>query len=240
MAEVAERGRETLAERVGQIAGLLEEEYGRPAPRRKLRPLDELVLTILSQHTTDLNSGRAFDSLKQRFPTWDAVREADPAEIADAIRSGGLARIKAVRIKELLQHLWEERGSLDLDFLSQIDMGEAREFLLQLGGVGPKTAACVLLFSCGRPAFPVDTHVHRVARRLGLIDPEVSAEDAHRILEVVVPPEDVYSFHINLVVHGRQVCKSQRPRCEVCILAPVCSYQVSAIGLERPAIDSGG
>ncbi len=226
MAEVAERGRETLAERVRQIAGLLEEEYGRPAPRRKLRPLDELVLTILSQHTTDVNSGRAFDSLKQRFPTWEAVREADPAEIADAIRSGGLARIKAVRIKELLQHLWEERGSLDLDFLSQIEMGEAREFLLQLGGVGPKTAACVLLFSCGRPAFPVDTHVHRVARRLGLIDPVVSAEDAHRILEAVVPPEDVYSFHINLVVHGRRVCKSQRPRCEVCILAPVCGCRV--------------
>lgn len=215
-----------LAERIGEIDRLLEEEYGRPAPRRKLRPLDELILTILSQHTTDVNSHRAFESLRRRFPIWEGVMEAEPPEIAEAIRSGGLAQTKAIRIKVLLRKLWEEYGVLDLDFLCDVELEKARELLLNLGGVGPKTAACVLLFACGKPAFPVDTHVHRVSRRLGLIGIGVSAEEAHRILEEVVPPDKTYPFHVNLIVHGRRVCKAQRPRCDVCPLAPVCeSYQ---------------
>lgn len=213
-------------ERIVEIDRLLEEEYGRPAPRMKLRPLDELILTILSQHTSDVNSHRAFESLKQRFPTWEQVMDADPSEIAEAIRSGGLAQTKAIRIKELLLKLRDEYGNLDLDFLCDMEMDEARRLLLSLGGVGPKTAACVLLFSCDKPAFPVDTHIHRVARRLGLIPPKASAEEAHRILESVVPPEKTYPFHLNLIIHGRRTCKAQRPRCEICPLAPLCeNYQ---------------
>jgi len=215
---------EGLRERVREIGFLLEEEYGHAAPRQRLRPLDELVLTVLSQHTSDANSDRAFESLKQRFDSWEAVRDADPGEIASAIRSGGLARIKAGRIKELLQRITEERGTLDLDDVCGMPLAEGREFLLSLTGVGPKTAACVLLFSCGLPAFPVDTHVHRVARRLGIIPPSASAEEAHGILENLVPPEEVYNFHIHLITHGRRVCKAQRPRCDVCVLAPVCDY----------------
>lgn len=213
-----------LAEKAREIGRLLEEKYGRPAPRRRMKPLDELVLTILSQHTSDANSGRAFRSLMDRFESWEAVRDADPAEIADAIRSGGLARIKAARIKELLLHLTEERGRPSLDFLCDMGTEEAREYLLGLRGVGPKTAACVLLFSCGLPAFPVDTHIHRVARRLGLIPPDATAEEAHETLEKLVPPEEFYPFHINLILHGRKVCKAPRPRCGVCTLAPRCDY----------------
>lgn len=221
-----------LAERVREIGRLLEEEYGRPGPKRNLKPLDELILTILSQHTSDANSGRAFQSLRERFDCWEAVRDADPEAIAEAIRSGGLARIKAERIKGLLQRLSEELGTLELDFLPGMGLERAREFLLELEGVGPKTAACVLLFSCGLPALPVDTHVHRVARRLGLIGPSTSADDAHRILEAAVPPEDVYTFHVNLIVHGRRVCKAQRPRCEACVLAPRCDYYAAAAPAE--------
>ena len=215
-----------LAEKAREIGRLLDQEYGRPAPRRRMKPLDELVLTILSQHTSDANSGRAFRSLMERFESWEAVRDADPAEIADAIRSGGLARIKAVRIKELLLHLTEERGRPSLDFLCEMGIQAARGYLLGLRGVGPKTAACVLLFSCGLPAFPVDTHVHRVTRRLGLIPPDATAEEAHESLEGLIPPEEFYPFHINLIVHGRRVCKASRPRCEVCVLAARCDHFV--------------
>lgn len=222
MVDTSQRAGKDLAERVEEIAKLLEEEYGRPAPRRKLRPLDELILTILSQHTSDVNSHRAFESLRRRFPSWEAVMDAEPAEIAEAIRSGGLAQTKAIRIKALLRRLWEEQRALELDFLCNMELGRARELLLKLGGVGPKTAACVLLFSCGMPTFPVDTHIHRVARRLGLIDAKVTAEEAHRILEAAVSPGETYSFHVNLIVHGRRVCKAQRPHCEVCPLAAVC------------------
>jgi endonuclease III len=213
-----------LSERIAEIGQLLEAEYGRPAPRRKLRPLDELVLTILSQHTTDANSGRAFEKLKTTFPSWEDARDAEPVEIAEAIRCGGLAQVKAVRIKQLLERLSAELGELDLDFLCGMEMGKAREFLLGLDGVGPKTAACVLLFSCDLPAFPVDTHIHRVSKRLGLIPPRSSAEDAHQILEEAVPQEQVFPFHVELITHGRRVCKAPRPLCDRCVLAPLCDY----------------
>lgn len=217
---------EDFVEQIIKIDRLLEDEYGIPAPKRRLRPLDELILTILSQHTTDVNSHRAFESLRRRFPSWEGVMEAEPPEIAEAIRSGGLAQSKAIRIKLLLRKLWEEYGALDLDFLCGMELDKARGLLLNLGGVGPKTAACVLLFSCDKPAFPVDTHVHRVARRLDLIGARVTAEEAHRILEEVVPPDKTYRFHVNLIIHGRRICKAQRPRCEVCPLAQVCKgYQ---------------
>lgn len=222
-----EQQRETVIEKAREIGELLEQEYGRPAPRRRLSPLDELVLTILSQHTSDMNSDRAFAALKERFDSWEAVRDAAVDQIANAIKSGGLARMKAPRIKELLLRLDTERGSLDLDFLHDMELEEARSYLLTLGGVGPKTAACVLLFSCGKPAFPVDTHVHRVARRLGLIGPKATADEAHRLLEEMVPPDEVYTFHVNLITHGRRICKAQRPLCDQCILAPRCDFFAS-------------
>ncbi len=214
----------TLARRALRVHELLLEHYGEPVWRTPLPALDELVSTILSQNTNDTNRDKAFALLRAALPTWEAVRDADPAVIAEAIKGGGLARIKAPRIKMLLQRLSAERGRLDLDDIPQMGLEKGREFLLDLDGVGPKTAACVLLFSCGLPAFPVDTHVHRVARRLGLIGPSVSAEEAHRILEKAVPPPDVYSVHVNLITHGRLVCKSQRPRCQICVLAPRCDY----------------
>lgn len=216
-----------LVEKAREIGELLEEQYGRPAPRNRLSPLDELIRTILSQHTSDMNSDRAFAGLKEGFAGWEEVRDADVDEIAGAIRSGGLARMKAPRIKELLLRLSAERGNLNLDFLHGMELEDARAYLLSLGGVGPKTAACVLLFSCGKPAFPVDTHVHRVARRLGLIGPKTAADEAHRFLEAMVPPNEVYAFHVNLITHGRRICKAQRPLCEQCILAPRCDFFAS-------------
>lgn len=224
MTEQSVRDRAAIGKKARRVADLLEQEYGRPAPRRRLKPLDELVLTILSQHTSDANSNRAFESLKERFPSWDLVRDASVEELAEAIRPGGLAVMKAPRIKDLLLRLSVERNRLDMDFLLEMDMDDARSYLLGIDGVGPKTAACVLLFSCDKPAFPVDTHIHRVSRRLGLIGPKTTADEAHRILEEMVPPAEVYSFHVNLITHGRRICKAQRPLCERCVLAPICDF----------------
>ncbi len=201
--------------------------YGAPAPvhiESRRDPLSELILVVLSQHTSDANSDRAFASLCARFPSWEAVRTAPTPEVADAIRSGGLATIKAVRIQRILNQILERTGRLDLEFLRALPLSEARAFLRALDGVGPKTAACVLLFSLGLPAMPVDTHVHRVARRLGLIAPRMSAEAAHDELERLVPAEDVYRFHVNLIRHGRQICKALRPRCASCPVNHLCPY----------------
>jgi len=145
-------------------------------------------------------------------------------EIAEAIRPGGLANIKAPRIKNILRTITEGWGELSLDFICRMEIEEAKEWLGSLKGVGPKTTACVLLFGCGRPAFPVDTHVYRVSKRLGLISRKASAQEAHQVLEEVVSPQDYYAFHLNLIAHGREVCKGRRPRCEICILAPHCDY----------------
>lgn len=210
--------------KVEEAIRLLKKEYGQPAPRRRLDPLSELIATILSQNTSDLNSGRAFDSLVSTFGSWDRVADATAEEIAAAIVHGGLSQVKAPRIKAILEIIRRERGSLDLDFLKDLPLDDARRWLASLPGVGPKTAACVLLFSLGRPAFPVDTHVYRVSKRLGLIQNGVSAAGAHRVLEQLVPERDVYQFHMNLVNHGRRVCRAQRPRCRGCILMEVCDY----------------
>jgi endonuclease-3 len=184
--------------------------------------MSTLVATVLSQNTTDANSERAFDSLIAAFGSWEAVADARPEEIASSIRTGGLAEIKARRIKSILREVRQERGGFDLDFLSGLSLAEAKAWLRKLPGVGPKTAACVLLFSLGRPALPVDTHVFRVARRLGLFHSKVSAERAHEILEELIPTGRVYEFHIHMVEHGRKVCKAQRPRCHICVLRRIC------------------
>jgi endonuclease-3 len=205
------------------IHQLLIEEYGQREWRPR-EPLNVLISAILSQNTSDVNRDQAWRRLKERFPTWESVLAADAADIADAIRPGGLADIKAPRIQEVLRAVRRERGEFTLDFLAEMELDEARRWLTSLHGVGPKTAAIVLLFSLGKPAFPVDTHVHRVSRRLGLIAPKTSRERAHEVLEALLPPEIYYTFHLNLIAHGREICKSQRPRCDTCVLREHCDY----------------
>src|SRR5262245_41475264 len=155
--------------------------YGRMPWRPHGDPITELVLTILSQHTNDTNSGKAFATMQARFPSWDDVMAAEPAALIESIRLGGLANQKAPRIQHVLGRMWEERSSWDLGFLAELPLDEAKAWLRALAGVGPKTAACVLMFALGRPALPVDTHVYRVTRRLGLIGPKVTAEQAHAL-----------------------------------------------------------
>jgi endonuclease-3 len=205
-----------------EIIDLLSREYGRPRPRRRLDPAAELVLTVLSQNTSDVNSGRAFARLLDAFPDWQSVMDSDVRLVEEAIRPGGLAPTKAARIQALLAEVWRRRGSFDLSFLADLPLEEARAWLRSLPGVGPKTAACVLLFSLGRPALPVDTHVYRVARRLGLVPAKASAEKAHELLEARLEPEEVYPFHIALIEHGRRICLAQRPRCPSCALRQGC------------------
>lgn len=210
--------------RARRVTAHLRDEYGRNAARAVRSPTDSLLATILSQHTADRNSGAAYRRLEARYQTWEEVAHADLRELADTIRVAGLANLKAVRIQAALQAIAAMRGDMDLSFLRELPLSEARDLLLSLPGVGPKTAACVLLFSCGLPALPVDTHVHRLARRLGLIGERDSAERAHDVLERMVPAEDVYDFHVNLVRHGRAVCHARNPQCGVCVLQQDCEY----------------
>jgi len=218
---------ETIAEtrsRALAIHNRLLAFYGPPAARPLQDPLSELVQTILSQNTADVNSDRAYASLVQRFGgDWQAVRDAAVTDVADAIRSGGLADIKAARIQTVLDSIAEQVGELDLTFLRELPLDDGRQFLRSLDGVGPKTAACVLLFACGKPAMPVDTHVHRVSERLEIV-PKGTAEKAHAALEELIPPDLVYSFHMMLITHGRQICKAQRPRCGECPVYDLCPY----------------
>jgi endonuclease-3 len=208
--------------------------YGTPDLRASDGPLAELVQTILSQNTSDINTERAFAGLWARFGAWPAILEAPTSEVADAIRSGGLADIKAPRIQGVLASIKADRGGLDnrsLDFLARLPLEEARAYLTSLNGVGPKTAACVLLFALGMPALPVDTHVHRVSKRLGLIGPKIAAEPAHRLLEAMMPQGEMFDAHMLLIRHGRVLCKALRPRCGECPLADVCPK----VGVGDPA-----
>lgn len=200
---------------------LLDREYGRRKWRPRLKPVEELVFTILSQNTTDINAERSLKSLKERFPSWDDVARAPAGSIAAAIRSGGLADAKGRYIRETLRGLLDEHGNLGLDFLKKMDDREALDYLTRFPGVGIKTASCVLLFALGRPVMAVDTHVHRVARRLGFLS-RGGRGPAHGVLAAITPDEDVYSLHVNLVTHGRRVCKARRPRCRQCVLAQLC------------------
>lgn len=212
------------ARRVRGIVRQLGQAYGPRQWRRGLNGLDGLIATILSQNTSGANSSRAFARLKRAFPTWQACVSAPVAQVEAAIRCGGLARRKARRIQAVLRHIEQERGRLGLAFLGRWPVERAREWLMRLDGVGPKTAACVLLFNFGRPALPVDTHVHRVSRRLGLIDERVTAEAAHAILQAACPDECVYAFHVLLIAHGRQTCRARSPLCTSCVLARQCRW----------------
>lgn len=198
--------------------------YGQPTWRNPLPPLDELISTILSQNTNDVNRDRAFASLRQRYRTWELVRDADAGSVIEAIRPAGLANQKGPRIQQVLREITSERGSLDLDFLSVLPLAEARAWLMKFKGVGPKTAAIVLLFSLRRPAFPVDTHIYRVSGRLGLRPEKMSVEEAHPHLESLLPPETYYAAHLNMIRLGREICSARKPDCPVCPLAAVCRY----------------
>jgi len=205
-----------------RINRLLEERYGRRPWHQHHDPLSELIAVILSQNTSDANSGRAFNSLLAAFGTWEEVAAVEVDAIEQVIHSGGLSRVKAARIKDILQTISREHGSLDLTFLADMDIDEAGTWLKRLPGVGPKTAACVLLFALGRPVFPVDTHVYRVSRRLGLIANGASAEKAHELLGNMIASESVYQFHMNMVEHGRRICRARRPKCPECVLRSDC------------------
>ncbi len=207
---------------ITEINQLLASRYGSRLWHQHHDPLSELIAVILSQNTSDANSGRAFDSLTSTFGNWEETARANVPQIEQAIRTGGLSHIKAARIKDILQNILADRGSLDLSFLNTLSIDESKEWLRQLPGVGPKTVGCVLLFSLGKPVFPVDTHVFRVSKRLGLISNGISASKAHEVMERIVPPEDVYQLHMNMVEHGRKVCRSQRPKCPECVLKKIC------------------
>jgi endonuclease-3 len=203
----------------------LDDAYGRPLLSPRYPPVDELVFTVLSQNTADVNTERTFAALKARFPDWSAARDASAEEIEEAIALGGLAHTKAPRLKRILEALSAPGGAPDLSLLDGMTDAEAQDYLVSLPGVGPKTAACVLLFALGRPVMPVDTHVHRLARRLGIIDAKTTADQAHPLLTELAgaeDPEQVYAAHVDFVRHGRRVCHARRPACGECPLAGFC------------------
>lgn len=198
--------------------------YGYPDWRNPLPPMDELVSTILSQNTNDVNRDRAFDALTAKYSTWEEVRDAGEQEVIDAIRPAGLANQKGPRIQNILKLISEQRGSLDLSFLGEMPAEDARQWLLQFKGVGPKTAAIVLQFSLGIPAFPVDTHVYRVTGRIGIRPEKMSADQAHKYLEELLPEESYYPAHLNIIRLGREICHARKPNCEDCPLMELCNY----------------
>jgi endonuclease-3 len=204
--------------RTREIVARLRRRFGPLEPPRRWDPLEELILTVLSQNTSDLNSERAFESMRRRWPTWEALSVAPETDLADAIRPGGLANTKAPRILAILHRIQERDGSFDLSWMRDADDATVTDYLLSLPGVGPKTAACVLAFSLGRDAIPVDTHVFRVAKRLGYIGDKTDAVAAHRVLERAIPPKLRVPMHVGLIRLGREICKPGRPRCEQCPL----------------------
>jgi endonuclease-3 len=213
-----------LARRALRVHEVLLEHYGEPIWRSPLPAIDELVSTILSQNTNDVNRDRAFTLLRAALPTWQAVRDAPAKKVVAAIRPAGLANQKGPRIQQVLKAITAERGELDLEFLRSWPREEARAWLTRFNGVGPKTAAIVLQFSLGLPAFPVDTHVYRVTGRLGLRPETMTVEAAHPYFEGLLPPETYYAAHLNIIRHGREICHAQKPACAECVLRRNCDY----------------
>jgi endonuclease III len=216
------------ASRIIALIDTLERAYGRPIRDQRLSAIDELVATILSQNTSDVNTDRAFACLRARFADWQEVAEAPPGDVIDAIRGGGLANQKGPRIQAVLRRLAARPEGFDLEQLAALPAAEAMERLTSLPGVGTKTASCVLLFSLGMPVMPVDTHVLRICRRLGIVGPSGTAEEAHRVLTAAIPPDRMLDAHLLLIMHGRRTCKALRPRCADCPIVEDCpsAFQV--------------
>lgn len=215
-----ERAREQYA----AVFRILNETWGHPVRHSDAPAMNELVGTILSQATTDVNAGRAYAELVARFPDWESVMNAPPEAVIAAIRSAGLSNTKGPRIQNALRTIYRERGELSLDFLADMPLDEAMTWLTRIEGIGPKTASIILLFSFGRPVFPVDTHVYRVGGRLGLISPRTSAGQAHAVMAALGPPDTYYPMHINLIRHGREICHARNPQCHICPLQAWCDY----------------
>lgn len=213
-----------LIEKAEIVYEILQAEYGAPDWRPIYEPMDELILTILSANTSDVNSGRAFAQLKATYPTWQAVMTASLEELTEVIRPGGLAPTKAPRLQAALRRVLDERGDFDLSFLADLSVEEGIRWLTQFDGVGHKTASIVLLFCFNKPAFPVDTHVQRVSQRLGFAHPKDDPARIKAIWESLAPGNWFYALHLNLIRHGRQVCHARTPRCEDCILRPQCDW----------------
>lgn len=222
----------TLKKRQALYASVMpkmREMYGYPAWRQHLPPVDELVCTILSQNTSDTNRDKGFAGLKEAFPDWESVRDGNTEDVIDAIRSAGLANQKAPRIQQALHYLTESQGAISLDFIEEMDPEEARQWLVKIKGIGLKTASIILLFAFNKPAFPVDTHVNRVGKRLGFIDEDTKIDDAHYQWEQIAPPEDYYPLHLNIIQHGREICGARSPKCEICPLTADCGYYQSVV-----------
>jgi endonuclease-3 len=212
----------TAETRIRRIIALLEREYGIPHRSRRRDPLESLIVTILSQNTNDINRDKAYEGLRQRVGSWQEIHDAPEHQIAEAIRVGGLANVKSKRIKEILRSIKREHGEFHLSFLRDLPPEEAEKRLLSYKGVGLKTAKIVLLFTLGKNVFPVDTHIHRLSKRLGFVPEKAPREKTHEIMGNLVPPEKMYPFHLNLIAHGRRVCAARNPRCPDCILNPLC------------------
>lgn len=219
----ADAYREPSQSRILKVDARLRKTYGEPRRHRR-DAVSQLIVTMLSQATTDTQTAHSFQELRRHFPTWEQVRDAPASEIAKAIRSSGLSRQKAPRIKAALRTITRARGRLELDFLRKMPVGEARRWLMQIAGVGPKTASIVLLFTFKKQIFPVDTHILRVTKRLGWIPPKTTAGKAHDILGIIVPAKLYYRLHLNLIQHGRQTCHARKPQCEICPLNALCLY----------------
>ncbi len=215
----------TLKIRALKIHAALLQAFGEPIWRDPLPAIDELVSTILSQNTNDVNRDRGFHALRAKLPTWESVRDANTEDVVNAIRPAGLANQKGPRIQQVLRAITAERGSLDLEFLADLPIEEARAWLMKFNGVGPKTAAIVLCFSLNMPAFPVDTHIYRVSGRTGLRPEKMTVEQAHPHLESVFPPETYYSAHLNIIRLGREICGARKPNCPKCPINKLCDYK---------------
>lgn len=215
---------ERRASKYAPVAATLKEVYGPLEWQDGTDPMEELVSCILSQNTNDANRDKAFFALRDAYPTWQSVVDAPTEDLINVLRPAGLANQKAPRIQKVLERIYAERGAYNIDFLRDLDIEEARQWLTSFDGVGPKTAAIVLCFAFGRAAFPVDTHIYRVGKRIGFVPENFSVERAHPLMEAIVPPDQHYAFHIYLIRHGRDTCKAQRPQCERCPLQSLCDY----------------
>jgi endonuclease-3 len=214
----------SIVRKVKRIDEILARTYGAKKQAKLRDPTEGLIMTVLSQNTNDTNRDRAFFSLRERFQSWNDVARANPAALARTIRAGGLANIKSKRIIRILRQIGEKSPDFSLEFLKKMSDQDAWDYLMQFDGVGPKTASCVLLFSLGRKAMPVDTHVHRVSARLGLIPDGYTAEDAHDWYRKLALPVDIFQFHVNMIQHGRTTCRPQKPKCSECSLRRHCIY----------------